>query len=387
MRGMAQRMEQLGTETAFEVLARARALQAEGRSIVHLEIGEPDFDTADFVREAAQASLAQGETHYVPAAGLWELREAIAGAVQSSRGVPVDPHRVLVTPGAKPIMFYTILATAGPGDEVIFPDPGFPIYASVTRFAGATPVALPLREANGFRVDPEELQARCSPKTRLIILNSPGNPTGAVCTPEELVAIARVAERFDAYVLTDEIYRTIAYDGPAPSFYALDGVQERTVLLDGFSKIYAMTGWRLGFGVFPPDLVAGIERLIVNSVSCTAPFVQRGGIAALVGSQAPSVAMVQAFRERRDFLVQALADIPGVHCVIPQGAFYVFPRVDRFGSAQEVETGLLQEAGVAVLAGTAFGNAGEGYVRLSYATSLANLREGVDRIRRWCARR
>ncbi len=381
---MAQRMQQLGTETAFEVLARARALEAEGRSIVHLEIGEPDFDTADFIREAAKAALDRGETHYVPTAGLRELREAIAASIHSSRGVLVDPRRVLVTPGAKPIMFYTVLATAGPGDEVIYPDPGFPIYSSVVRFAGATAVPLPLRESNGFRVDPDELAALCTSRTRLVILNSPGNPTGAVSTDEELAAIARVAERWDAYVLSDEIYRPIAYEGPAPSFYAQAGMPARTILLDGFSKIYAMTGWRLGFGVFPPELVAGVERLIVNSVSCTAPFVQRGGIAALTGSQAPSVAMVEAFRQRRDFLVQALGEIPGLHCLVPQGAFYAFPRIDRFGTSQEVERGLLQEAGVAVLAGTAFGEAGEGYVRLSYANSLENLHEAVERIRRWC---
>lgn len=377
-------MQQLGTETAFEVLARARALEAEGRSIVHLEIGEPDFDTADFIREAAKAALDRGETHYVPTAGLRELREAIAASIHSSRGVLVDPRRVLVTPGAKPIMFYTVLATAGPGDEVIYPDPGFPIYSSVVRFAGATAVPLPLRESNGFRVDPDELAALCTSRTRLVILNSPGNPTGAVSTDEELAAIARVAERWDAYVLSDEIYRPIAYEGPAPSFYAQAGMPARTILLDGFSKIYAMTGWRLGFGVFPPELVAGVERLIVNSVSCTAPFVQRGGIAALTGSQAPSVAMVEAFRQRRDFLVQALGEIPGLHCLVPQGAFYAFPRIDRFGTSQEVERGLLQEAGVAVLAGTAFGEAGEGYVRLSYANSLENLHEAVERIRRWC---
>jgi aspartate/methionine/tyrosine aminotransferase len=381
---LAERMGRLGTESAFEVLARARALEAQGRSIIHLEIGEPDFDTPPHIVEAAIEALRGGDTHYTPAAGLPELRAAIAEEVSRTRGIPVEPDRVVVTPGGKPIMFFTILALAEEGAEVIYPDPGFPIYESVIRFAGATPVPLPLREELGFAFDPDELRRLVTKRTRLVIVNSPHNPTGAVIGREVLEELARLAQEYGFIVLSDEIYRRIVYDVEAPSIASLPGMAERTVILDGFSKTYAMTGWRLGYGVAPRWLAEHLVRLAVNCHSCVPGFTQRAGLAALRGPQDAVDRMVAEFRRRRDAVVAGLNSLPGVRCAVPAGAFYVFPNVTETGrSASELARELLEQAGVAVLAGTAFGRYGEGYLRLSFANSLENLLEAIERMRRY----
>jgi len=378
---LAARMSQLGIETAFEVLAKARALEAQGKEIIHLEIGEPDFDTPKNVVEAGVTALRGGFTHYSPAAGIPELRQAIARHVAETRGIPVTPTQVVVTPGAKPIMFYALLALAEPGDEVIFPDPGFPIYASMIRFSGAKPVPLTLRAENQFRFDPDEFKKKVSPRTKLIILNSPHNPTGAMMSRAEVEAVADVARQRDIMVLSDEVYWRIRYEGEHVSPASLPGMAERTIILDGFSKIYAMTGWRLGYGVMREDLAAHITRLMVNSNSCTATFTQRAGIEALQGSQAEAEKMVAAFRQRRDVIVAGLNRIPGLSCVMPQGAFYVFPSVRGTGkSSADFAEMLLNDAGVACLKGESFGEGGRGYIRLSYANSVDNLEKALDRI-------
>jgi aspartate aminotransferase len=378
----ATRMSRLGTESAFEVLARAKALERQGKSIVHLEIGEPDFDTPAHIKDAAKQALDAGATHYGPSAGLPELREAIAKHVGLTRGVPVTPEEVVVTPGAKPIMFFTILALAGAGDEVIYPNPGFPIYESVINFAGATPVAIPLREETGFNFDMERFEASVGPRTKLIIVNSPQNPTGGVLERSQIERIAAIAAARRIPVLTDEIYRQFLYEGEFVSLMGLPGMRDLAILLDGFSKSYAMTGWRLGYGVMPPPIAEHVTRLMVNSASCTASFVQLAGLAALEGDQTPVARMVAEFKRRRDLVVDGLNTLPGVRCARPRGAFYVFPNVTgtRRPSA-EVADRLLSEAGVAALSGTAFGQHGEGYLRLSYATSEANLREALARMR------
>jgi aspartate/methionine/tyrosine aminotransferase len=380
-------MARLGTETAFEVLVRARELEATGRHVIHLEIGEPDFDTPAHIVAAAADALRRGYTHYGPARGLPEARRAIATWLARDRGLEVDPERVVITPGAKPVMFYTILALIEPGDEVIYPDPGFPIYESMVRFIGGTPVPLPLREECGFAFDPDEFRSLVSDRTKLVIINSPQNPTGGVLSRSDLEAIAAVARERDLLVLADEIYARIRYTGEHVSIASLPGMLDRTILLDGFSKTYAMTGWRLGFGVFPSWLVPHIDRLIVNSVSCTAAFAQLAGIAALEGPQDAVDAMVAEFRRRRDAIVAGLNAIPGVRCLLPQGAFYAFPNVKALGlPAKQLADRLLQEAGVAVLAGTAFGAHGEGYLRLSYANSLENITLALERFRELVAR-
>jgi aspartate aminotransferase len=379
---VAARMGRLGTESAFEVLARAKALERAGRSIVHLEIGEPDFDTPAHIKEAAKQALDAGATHYGPSAGLPELREAIAKHMGETRGVPVSPEEVVVTPGAKPIMFFTILALVGEGDEAIYPNPGFPIYESVIRFVGGVPVPIPLREATGFGFDLDVLERRLSPRTKLIIVNSPQNPTGGVLDRAQLERIAALAAERGIPVLTDEIYRQFLYEGEFVSLLGMRGMRERTIVLDGFSKSYAMTGWRLGYGVMPPALAEHITRLMVNSASCTASFVQLAGIAALQGDQTPVARMVAEFKRRRDLLVDGLNALPGVSCVRPRGAFYVFPNITGTKRpAAEVAERLLNEAGVAVLSGAAFGEHGEGYLRLSYANSEANLRLALERMR------
>jgi aspartate/methionine/tyrosine aminotransferase len=380
-------MSRLGTETAFEVLAKARALEAQGRDVVHLEIGEPDFDTPPQVVAAGIAALERGETHYTPSAGIAPLREAIAHWLGERRGLAVDPAQVIATPGAKPIMFYALLALLEEGDEAIYPDPGFPIYASMIAFAGARGVPLPLRERNGFDPDLDELRSLVTPRTKAIIVNSPHNPTGAVLSPAAVREIARFARERDLWVLTDEIYGEILYEGAHRSLLAEDGMAERTILLDGFSKTYAMTGWRLGFGVFPRPLVEPVTKLVTNSVSCTATFVQRAGIAAL-SSRPPEVdAMIRSFHERRDAIVAGLRAVPGITCLVPKGAFYAFPNVTGLGAGDSARVAdrFLYEAGVAVLAGTAFGRAGEGHLRLSYANSLANIRTAVARIAEWAS--
>jgi aspartate/methionine/tyrosine aminotransferase len=381
-------MSRLGTETAFEVLAKARALEAKGRDIVHLEIGEPDFDTPSAIVAAGVAALERGETHYTPSAGVIELREAIATYLRQRRGVNADPAQVIVTPGAKPIMFYAILALLDDGDEAIYPDPGFPIYSSMIDFAGARGVPLALREENGFQPDLDELRKLVNPRTKLIVLNSPNNPTGSVLSRDAIREIARIARERDLWVLADEIYGELVYDGEHRSIAVEEGMAERTILLDGFSKTFAMTGWRLGYGVFPRALVEPVAKLVTNSVSCTATFVQRAGTVAL-SSRPPEVdRMIVEFRRRRDAVVKGLNTVPGITCRLPQGAFYVFPNVRGLGlrTSAEVADRLLTEAGVATLAGTCFGAAGEGYLRLSYANSLPNLEKAVSRIADWSSR-
>ena len=378
----AARMARLGTESAFEVLARARALERTGRRIIHLEIGEPDFDTPAHIKEAAKQALDAGATHYGPSAGLPELREAIAKHVAETRGVAVRPEEVVVTPGAKPIMFFTILALVDRGDEVIYPNPGFPIYESVINFVGGIPVPIPLREESGFGFDLELFERRVSSKTKLIVINSPQNPTGGVLDAAQVGRIAALAAARGIPVLSDEIYRQFLYEGEFVSIMGLPGMRERTILIDGFSKSYAMTGWRLGYGVMPEPLAEHVTRLMVNSASCTASFVQLAGIAALQGDQTPVARMVTEFKRRRDLLVGGLDALPGVRCARPRGAFYVFPNITGTGrSSAEVAERLLNEAGVAALSGTAFGAHGEGYLRLSYANSEDNLREALERMR------
>ena len=379
---LASRMGRLGTESAFEVLARARALEALGRTIIHLEIGEPDFDTPEHIRSAAKDALDAGHTHYVPAPGILPLREAVAAFLERTGRLRTTPDRVIVTPGAKPIMFFTILALCEEGDEVVLPDPGFPMYESITAFAGARPVPIPLRESNGFRLDPEELASLVTDRTRLLILCSPHNPCGSALTPSDLEAIATVAIEHDLIVLADEVYWAIAYDRPHASILDIDGMAGRTVLLDGWSKTFAMTGWRLGFGVFPGPLVEPVTRLVVNSVSCTSAHSQLAAIAALQGPWEPVERMVAEFRVRRDTIVDGLNQIPGISCLRPEGAFYVFPSIAGLGRpAGEIEELLMDRAGVACLAGTAFGAAGEGYLRFSYANSVANIRTALDAVR------
>jgi aspartate aminotransferase len=379
---LAPRMSRLGTESAFEVLARAKALERQGHSIIHLEIGEPDFDTPAHIKEAAKQALDAGWTHYGPAAGLPELREAIAKHVGETRGVPIAPEEVVITPGAKPIMFFTILALVAPGDEVIYPNPGFPIYESVINFVGGVPVPIPLREETGFGFDLGLFERKVSTRTRLIIVNSPQNPTGGVLDRGQLERIGAIAAGRRIPVLADEIYRQFLYEGEFVSILGLPGMRDLTILLDGFSKSYAMTGWRLGYGVMPVPLAEQVSRLMVNSASCTASFVQMAGIAALQGDQAPVARMVAEFKRRRDLIVAGLNGLPGVRCARPRGAFYVFPNITGTGRpASEVAERLLSEAGVATLAGTAFGQYGEGYLRLSYANSEANLRAALERMR------
>ncbi|MGH2366873.1 MAG: pyridoxal phosphate-dependent aminotransferase [Chloroflexota bacterium] len=384
---LAARMERLGTEGAFEVLARARALEARGRRIVHLEIGEPDFETATHVKSAAANALEEGYTHYGPSAGLLPAREAVARYVARTRQIEVAPDRVVITPGAKPILFFTILAVVDEGDEVLLPDPGFPIYESVVRYVGGRPVPVPLLEERAFRFDPDELRRGVTDRTRLIILNSPQNPTGGVLTLDDLQAVADVARERDLWVLSDEIYSRLLYESEHHSIASLPGMAERTVLLDGFSKTYAMTGWRLGYGVAPPSLVPSLTRLQTNATSCTASFVQLAGIAALEGPQEGVEAMLAEFRRRRQAVVAGLNGIEGVRCLAPGGAFYALPRVDVPGmSSKQVADSLLDEEGVALLAGTAFGAQGEGFLRLSFANAMDELEEGIARIKRGLAR-
>ncbi|MFQ5854068.1 MAG: pyridoxal phosphate-dependent aminotransferase [Anaerolineae bacterium] len=375
---LARAMSRIGTETAFEVLAKAKALEAQGREIIHLEIGEPDFDTPGHIIRAAIEALQSGHTHYVPAAGIPQLREAIAAHVSASRNVAARPEHVVVTPGAKPIMFFTILAMCEPGDEVIYPNPGFPIYESMINFVGATPVPVPLREEREFRFDQDEFRSLVTDRTKLIILNSPQNPTGGMLNRQDLEVVAEMAETYDAWILSDEVYSQILYEGEHSSIVSLPGMQERTILLDGFSKTYAMTGWRLGYGVMPTPLAEQITTLMVNSNSCTAAFTQVAGVAALKGPTNEVEAMVAAFRERRDVIVNGLNAIPGIRCLRPQGAFYVFPNIEGTGmSSRRLEGFLLEDAGVAVLSGTSFGRYGDGYLRFSYANSVENIEKAL----------
>lgn len=379
----AERMNWIGTETAFDVLAKARALEAQGRSIIHLEIGEPDFDTPKNIREAAKRALDQGWTHYVPAPGIPELRHVIATEVARTRKIPVDPRQVIVTPGGKPIMSFLIMALCNPGDEIIYPNPGFPIYESMIRFMGGKAVPIQLREENDFRVDPDDLKKLITKKTKLLIINSPHNPCGSVLTKEDLQGIAELAIKHDIIVLADEIYSRITYDVPFQSITQFPGMLERTVILDGFSKTYAMTGWRIGYGVMPLPLAQHIIRLMININSCTSAFSQRACIEALVGPQDEAHRMVAEFRARRDVIVNGLRNIRGVRCKMPQGAFYVFPSIKATGrSCGEIADCLLNDAGVAALSGTCFGEYGKGFLRFSYANSIENIQEALKRLER-----
>ena len=379
---VASRMKDLGTETAFEVLAKARALEAQGRDVIHLEIGEPDFDTPRHIVEAGIRALQDGQTHYGPTPGLPQLREAIARNSREVRGIDTDPSHVVVTPGAKPIMFYVMLAIGEPGVEIIYPNPGFPIYESMIRFSGATPVPMRLIEESGYHPDLDDLASKITDKTRLIILNSPENPCGSALTRQELETIANlVKQRDDIYVMADEIYKDIIYTGEHFSIAAFPDMPQRTIILDGFSKSYAMTGWRLGYGIMPPELVPHITKLAVNSVSCAATFSQIAAIAALDGPQDEVQAMTAEFSQRRRLITDGLRSIDGINCPEPEGAFYVFPSIQGTGlSSAEFEERSLQEAGVAILSGSAFGEYGEGYVRLSYANSQENIQIALDRL-------
>ncbi len=378
---LASRMSRLGTETAFEVLVRAKALEAQGKDVIHLEIGEPDFDTPSNVIDAGCDALRGGWTHYGPSAGQPELRAAIASYVNGSRGTSFSPEQVVVTPGGKPVMFFAILALVEEGDEALFPDPGFPIYRSMIDFAGAVAVPIPLREERAFGIDLDELASLITPRSGLLILNSPANPTGGVLSRDEIAEIARLAVANDLIVLADEIYSELIYEGEHVSIATMPGMAERTIVLDGFSKTYAMTGWRLGYGLMPLPLVEAVNRLMVNSVSCTSMAVQRAGLAALTGPQDEVVAMREAFRTRRDLIVDGLNRIPGISCLSPKGAFYAFPNISALGvTSKQFADLLLDEYGVAALAGTAFGGHGEGYLRLSTANSDANLTRALERI-------
>ena len=378
---LADSLQELGTETAFSVLARARELERAGRDIVHLEIGEPDFDTPGHITEAAVEAMRAGETHYCPAAGIPEFREAIAEHLSASRGIDVVADRVLVANGAKPFLFFTVLATCNPGDEVIYPDPGFPIYESAIRWAGGRPVPLPLLEEHDFVFGLDDLEARLSDRTKLVILNSPHNPTGGMIDAEALEAAGELIARTRAWVLSDEVYAQIAYDASVGSIATAPGMAERTILLDGLSKTFAMTGWRCGFAAVPEPLVDPLVRFFVNCTSCVPPFVQHGGIAALRGPMDEPRAMVAEFQRRRDLVVDGLNRLPGVSCRLPRGAFYAFPNVaDVPLPAEELATRLLEEAGVALLAGSAFGEVGADNLRVSYATSQENLERALARI-------
>lgn len=372
---VADRMKTLGTETAFLVLAKARALEAKGKNIVHLEIGEPDFDTPANIKEAAKRGLDNGYTHYGPASGLPELRKAIAEYSTKLLGQRFSSEQVVVTPGAKPIMFFTMLASINPGEEVIYPNPGFPIYESVINLSGGKPVPLVLHEEKGFRFDVEDLEKLITSRTRMLIINTPQNPTGGILTKDDLRRIAELAVRHDFMVLSDEIYNRILYDGfQHTSISTFPGMAERTIILDGFSKTYAMTGWRMGWGIFPEPLVPAISQLQINCTSCTSSFSQVAGIEALTGPQGEVEKMVTEFKRRRDVIVDGLNSIPGFRCHKPLGAFYVFPNIKGTGKkSQELAEYLLNEAGVACLSGTAFGTSGEGYLRFSYANSVEKI--------------
>jgi aspartate aminotransferase len=379
---LAASLDRLGTETAFEVLARAKALEAQGRRVIHLEIGEPDFPTPAHIVEAGAKALRDGFTHYCPAPGLPVLREACAAHLSRHRRLSIDPAHVLVAPGAKPFLFFGVLATCDPGDEVIYPNPGFPIYESVIRWAGATPVPLPLTEDRGFAFSADDLAERLTERTKLVILNSPANPTGGIVERALNVEIAGLLAEHDCWILSDEVYAEMLYDAEHDTIASHEGLLDRTILLDGFSKTFAMTGWRLGYAALPEPLVEPITRLMINSVSCTAPAVQLAGVAALTGPRIEVDLMLGEFRRRRDAVVAGLNALPGVSCVMPRGAFYAFPNVTGTGApARQLADRLLDEAGVAVLAGTAFGEYGEGYLRLSYANSLENIEEALASMR------
>jgi len=384
---LASRMSRLGTETAFEVLNKARALERQGKDIVHLEIGEPDFDTPANVVEAAVGALHKGWTHYGPSAGLPELRQEIANYVAKTRGVAVATDEVVVVPGGKPIIFFTMLALIDAGDEVIYPNPGFPIYESMIDYVGGRPIPIQLREDRDFGLDVNELASLINDKTRLIILNSPQNPTGGVLSRNDIYAIANAIGDRNVMILSDEIYSRLIFDGEHFSIMSIPGFKDRTILLDGFSKTYAMTGWRMGYGVMRPDLAAHLTRLMTNSNSCTASFTQIAGVEALRGEQSSVDHMRDEFKKRRDAFVTGLNKVKGFSCRMPKGAFYTFPNITKTGwPSKKLANAILEEAGVACLSGTAFGDFGEGYLRFSVANSLENLNKALDRINSWTAK-
>jgi len=377
----AKRMENLGTETAFEVLAKAKALERQGKNIIHLEIGEPDFDTPKNIKETAVKAINAGYTHYTPSAGIIELREAIAEYISKTRNIKVEPEEVVVTPGGKPIMFFAILAYINPGEEVLYPNPGFPIYESMINFVGAKPVPIPLKEENDFGFDQEYVKEKITKKTKMVIINSPENPTGGVLTRGDLKVIADcIADRDDVLVLSDEIYSRILYEGKYESITQFPGMKEKTIILDGFSKTYAMTGWRLGYGVMHKDFALKVARLMTNANSCTCTFTQMAGVEALKGPQDETEKMVAEFKKRREVIVSGLNKIKGITCKKPRGAFYVFPNITGTGMDCQKLGDYLLNNGVAVLPGTAFGEYGEGYLRLSFANSVENIKKALDRI-------
>jgi aspartate/methionine/tyrosine aminotransferase len=384
---LAKRMARLGTETAFEVLAKAKALETQGRDIIHLEIGEPDFDTPPNIIGAATDALHKGFTHYGPSAGLPQLRETIAQYVSETRHVSVTPEEVVVVPGGKPIIFFSILALAEEGDEIIYPNPGFPIYESMIDYVGAKAVPIRLREEMDFRLDVDELAGLINDRTKLIILNSPQNPTGGVLTKKDIDGIARAIGDSNIMVLSDEIYSRLIFEGEHHSIMSLDGMKERMILLDGFSKTYAMTGWRMGYGVMRADLATHVSRLQTNSNSCTASFTQVAGIEALRGPQDSVERMCTEFKKRRDVMVAGLNKIKGFSCRLPKGAFYVFPNITKTGwPSKKLADALLDDAGVAALSGTAFGSFGEGYLRFSVANSIENIEKALERVGAWADR-
>ena len=379
---LAKRMERLGTETAFEVLAKAKKLEAQGKDIIHLQIGEPDFDTPPNIVEAGMAALRNGFTHYGPAPGLPDARARIAEEVAVTRDIAVSAENVVITPGGKPIMFFTILSLVDAGDEVLYPNPGFPIYESMINYVGGVPVPMQLHESRGFSIDVDEVAAQITPKTKLMIVNSPNNPCGSIITKADLERLAQLAVAHDITVLSDEIYIRFLYEGRHESITQFPGMVERTILLDGFSKTYAMTGWRIGYGVMPVDLANQMGKLMANSVSCTAPAIQMAAIEAMNGPQEDAHAIVAEFKKRREVIVNGLNDIPGITCQRPRGAFYVFPNITGTGmTSRKFADELLSEAGVASLAGEDFGRFGDGFIRFSFANSTENIEKALERIR------
>jgi len=381
----APRMKALETETGFEVMAKAKVLEKQGKEIVHLEIGEPDFDTPRNIKEAAMKALDAGHTHYTPSSGLPEVKQVIAEHVSKTRGLDVKPEEIVVTPGAKPVMFFSLLALVSPGNEVMYPNPGFPAYEALIKFVDAKPVPIPLKEENGFSFDPEYVKEKISKKTKMIILNSPENPTGGIMLRKDLKVIADCLEdRNDVFVLSDEIYSKIVYEGKPESISQFPGMKEKTIILDGFSKTYAMTGWRLGYGAMRKDLAAKMAQLMTNSNSCTNAFVQLAGVEALKGPQTELEKMVAEFRRRREVIVEGLNKIKGLTCTKPHGAFYAFPNITSTRmNSRKLADDLLQKAGVAVLPGISFGQYGEGYLRLSFANSVENIKKALDRIEKY----
>lgn len=384
---LAERMSRLGTETAFEVLAKARRLEAEGVDVIHLEIGEPDFDTPANIISAGVEALKGGFTHYNPSPGFTEVRERIAEEISKTRNISVTGDNVVITPGGKPIMFFIMLALVDHGDEVLYPNPGFPIYESMIRFSGGVPVPMQLHEEKDFNIDISEVENQVTDKTKLMIINSPNNPCGSIIGKDDLEALANIAKSNDLIVLSDEIYSRFLFEGEHHSVSSFPGMREQTVILDGFSKTYAMTGWRVGFGVMPIALVEPISRLVTNSVSCTASFTQMAVFEAMNGPQDEAYKMVAEFKKRRDIFVDGLNQIPGIRCAMPKGAFYAFPNIEGTGIAsKDFADGLLQDAGVACLSGESFGKYGDGYVRFSFAESTENLQKALERIKKFLAK-